>query len=539
MQDIQSLSSGCLWVVFVLAVGCGQEDVSDTRAPSPPETGAECDSEEVCDGIDNDCDGLIDDADDSLSPASSTLWYPDADQDGYGGPDAVAACEAPAGHVSTTGDCDETDPGIHPGAREQCTDVDHDCDGRGDDNGWAYFVSSAGEETDIRDLFSTGDPEQEPIGFNEPGTVYLCQGVYYGQLIFNNYVSVVGHGSDTTFIIGEGLANTSNTLLVYQDLQGSQEVPVNISGLTFSQYGGRAIWMHNMTVSINDVVTEMGPPEWGPSGRSLATFNSTVDITDLTIKSTDVSKSELYFAEGSDIRIDGLSLTRTSEGRGIWLDESTLDMSNALISGCMYQGDGAGLSAQDATLTITSSEFRNNHAFGKSLNFGGAIYGDNSTLQISDTDFFGNSGEYGGAIGLYDSDMEISSSTFRDNFTLNKQRSNSHGGAIYTRGAEVLVISDSVFEMNTAQDHGGGIYIHNIEAVLSGNRFSNNQALAGDDITFRSTYDVMTIRVLDSTFAKDHSSSVYLHKSDEAYSFHDDKPASFTCNSMSCLWKDK
>ena len=40
---------------------------------------------EVCDGVDNNCDGLADD-DDPAVDASASVWYADADQDGYGNP---------------------------------------------------------------------------------------------------------------------------------------------------------------------------------------------------------------------------------------------------------------------------------------------------------------------------------------------------------------------------------------------------------------------------------------------------------------------
>lgn len=86
---------------------------------------------EVCDGIDNNCDGGIDE---------TPTWYADTDGDGYG--DAIStvttnACNQPAGYVSNSTDCDDSDSHVNPGEKEtvyESTDpkyvgIDDDCDG--------------------------------------------------------------------------------------------------------------------------------------------------------------------------------------------------------------------------------------------------------------------------------------------------------------------------------------------------------------------------------------------------------------------------
>jgi uncharacterized protein (TIGR03382 family) len=83
---------------------------------------------ETCDGTDQDCDGVVDDG-----ATSGRTVYADDDGDGFGDPaDATNACGV-LGYVATAGDCDDTDPTVHPGRPETCDGVDQDCDGNADE----------------------------------------------------------------------------------------------------------------------------------------------------------------------------------------------------------------------------------------------------------------------------------------------------------------------------------------------------------------------------------------------------------------------
>ena len=81
---------------------------------------------EICDGLDNNCDG---DVDENLLET----YYLDGDGDGYGlSTDQQQQCgSAPNGYVVLSGDCDDGNPAVNPGALERCEtkEVDDDCDG--------------------------------------------------------------------------------------------------------------------------------------------------------------------------------------------------------------------------------------------------------------------------------------------------------------------------------------------------------------------------------------------------------------------------
>ena len=95
-----------MWIL-VLLLGCG----SDV---------------EVCDGVDNDGDGRVDEL-----AVDGLVAFPDLDGDGFGDSQAGEwLCEQPEGWLRREGDCDDADPGVHPGAEERVGDeVDSNCDG--------------------------------------------------------------------------------------------------------------------------------------------------------------------------------------------------------------------------------------------------------------------------------------------------------------------------------------------------------------------------------------------------------------------------
>ncbi len=97
---------------------------------------------ELCNGLDDNCNMLVDENTntacaicvDGTLVGTSTTWYLDNDNDGYGNPDEnVSACDQPLGYVTVPGDCDDNNASVNPVAIEICNGIDDDCDGNLDE----------------------------------------------------------------------------------------------------------------------------------------------------------------------------------------------------------------------------------------------------------------------------------------------------------------------------------------------------------------------------------------------------------------------
>lgn len=138
---------------------------------------------ETCDGRNNDCDGAIDEG-------VLRTFYRDADADDFGDPaDVVRECQRPALHSDVAGDCDDRDPSVYMGAREECDLDDDDCDGIVDEGtGATYFLDADGDGYGVDSTSTTacarparhatrgGDCDDASAARN-PAVAEICNGV--------------------------------------------------------------------------------------------------------------------------------------------------------------------------------------------------------------------------------------------------------------------------------------------------------------------------------------------------------------------------
>ena len=123
---------------------------------------------EICTGKDDNCDGNKDPED----AAGCIPLAKDSDEDGFGSNDVKCLCSTSGKYTAELkGDCDDSNPKIHPDAEEICDGVDNNCDGSTDPSNLC--------ETTYKICIDPGDGGSQPgaVGIVTEKNVNLAMGL--------------------------------------------------------------------------------------------------------------------------------------------------------------------------------------------------------------------------------------------------------------------------------------------------------------------------------------------------------------------------
>lgn len=105
----------CQAPVNMIAIGGDCNDADNAVYPGAPE---------ICDGLDNNCNGQEDEG------LTFSNYYFDGDDDGYGIGNPTVSCTPLTGYATLTGDCDDSNDTVYPGATDtEGNGIDENCDG--------------------------------------------------------------------------------------------------------------------------------------------------------------------------------------------------------------------------------------------------------------------------------------------------------------------------------------------------------------------------------------------------------------------------
>ncbi len=228
---------------------------------------------EYCDGMDNDCDGSVDE-----DPLDGSLFYLDADTDGYGDPESgISTCDSSVdGYVLDNTDCDDSDASVYPDAPEICDDgVDQDCDGE-----------DVACSLDPVSTLAAGDLVITEI-MQDPAMVYDSTGEWFeiynagGFDVDLEGLQVVDEGSDIIEVTGS-LPLYSGSYLVFgaeldSALNGGLSVDYQFSDTFTLGNSSDEIYLINEFGLIDGVIWDNGKTFPDPSGASMTLSPDSLD----------------------------------------------------------------------------------------------------------------------------------------------------------------------------------------------------------------------------------------------------------------------
>ena len=133
-----------------------------------------------------------------------------------------------------------------------------------------------------------------------------------------------------------------------------------------------------------------------------------------------------------------------------------------------------GSEEKSTTLNIKDGEISENSVqHSKSNGYGGALFGENSNVNISGGNIHDNFTEYGGALYTANSKLTIDDANFHGNQA--SREYNGHGGAIRSSSSTVTINGGS-FTGNAANGWGGAFNGNDGKITINGGSFTGNNA---------------------------------------------------------------
>lgn len=230
----------------------------------------------------------------------------------------------------------------------------------------------------------------------------------------------------------------------------------NVSGNS----SGSGIEFSNATLELRNVLFNQNR---GTSGSGLNAINANLLLVDC------VFFDNIAETVGGALRINN-SYAR------FYTTEFSNNLSELETIQIQTGAGGAGIIGTSNCL-FDNCTFTNNQAYREA---GGLRISAASHVELKDSRFFNNSGRKGGAINIAFSTLNIENCTFEQNsveglYGLNPAFTIQHGGGIHSNNSTIS-IKNSLFDGNRTENNGGAIYVYQSNLSIESSKFEKNEA---------------------------------------------------------------
>lgn len=306
-------------------------------------------------------------------------------------------------------------------------------------------------------------------------------------------------------LLNKSVLTVNGTTFTANESTGNTQSPVD------NKIGGGAILSNMSTVTLSGTVFDGNKTNY--YGGAVHGIASTIAIDkNSEIKNTTgATGAALYFKDSCKVTLNGITITgNTSTGNGIiYTNSGTVTSENVTANKNNSSNAVLYVSGGSAKADIIGGVWSENTA-----KIGAAVYVNSSNVTADGVRFSENTSNLGGAVFIQKGTFTAKNTEFSGNsseMTADDKRGN--GGAVSIEGGKLITDANTSFKANTAEAHGGAVYVSyftnedssrtvgSFEAT--GGIFEGNSAVVGGAISARTG----CITTLNGTTLKNNSAS--------------------------------